>query len=286
MQRLDHDREVVLPGGGRICRIADVEPDPIRDAGLGSVPTGKVDGRGIEVEAVNGQARVRLRHRDRRPAGATRDVGDLRRRIGEEPGVDLRDTGQVLGPEGLQQPRPVEVALGLDRVLPVRGLRHAAARAERLLELGHDRRARDDRTGHRRHRVHGVQVGQDLGVGRRQPEPPRARPRLGIVDLQDPGGGLVLEPLAGVAFVDPGARRQVGGRHAFVPRHRPIQPEPIAEVDDERIEHPKTGVEQALGEGFPGGFDRPRALDMSCHRRPILPYGLMFWLRWKKLLGS
>src|SRR5439155_5705139 len=43
--------------------------------GLGSVPTGKVDGRGIEVEAVNGQARVRLRHRDRRPAGATRDVG-------------------------------------------------------------------------------------------------------------------------------------------------------------------------------------------------------------------
>ena len=69
-----------------------------------------------------------------------------------------------------------------------------------------------------------------------------------VVHVEDRPDGLVLEPLARVARMDPGPLGQLGrgGRPAV--RQGAVQPEPVAEVHGLQVEGAERGAHQAAGE--------------------------------------
>ncbi len=69
-----------------------------------------------------------------------------------------------------------------------------------------------------------------------------------VIDGQDPGRGLLLEPLSRVALEDTRLLRELGGRHRAGAFERPIEPEGIAEVDGQDLRHPEARREQPLHE--------------------------------------
>ena len=72
--------------------------------------------------------------------------------------------------------------------------------------------------------------------------------RRNVVDVQDPGGRLLLEPLPRVSLEDPCRLRQLGSRHRARAFDGTIEPEGVAEVDREHLRHPETRREQPLNE--------------------------------------
>jgi hypothetical protein len=89
-----------------------------------------------------------------------------------------------------------------------------------------------------------VGVGQHLGVAVRQPEAPVVLRCGGVLDLEEAGDRLLLEPLACVALVDAGALCEPGRRQRAAGQ-RVVEAEPEAEVHaveleraDRRFEEP------------------------------------------------
>ena len=101
-----------------------------------------------------------------------------------------------------------------------------------------------------------VGVEEPLAVPLGQGEPALGRGRAGVVDREEPGHGLLLEPLASVALVDAGARGELGAglRPALV--ERPVQAEPVADVDAGQLHRGEQRAEHALGERLAGLRDR------------------------------
>ncbi len=96
--------------------------------------------------------------------------------------------------------------------------------------------------------VEALLVEQDLVVAGGQREATLVRRRRRIVDLEDPGRGLLLQPLAGVALVDPGRFGQLlGGQRATLGDGR-VEPEPMAQVEAAELEGRDRGVEEPLDE--------------------------------------
>ena len=126
------------------------------------------------------------------------DVGDAGRRVGEQPRVDVLDRGQPLAPEEVRVQRPVDVALRVAGKLPEGLPGNAAAAPERAFDGREGVRERDAVARHGRHVGERLTVDQHLGVARRKPVPPLLGAGLDVVDLEDPGDGLLLEPLAHV----------------------------------------------------------------------------------------
>ena len=88
------------------------------DIGGGAGPAGRLDGRLVEVDALDPGVRAGLGDRDRRGALAAAKVGDPRRRIrGGEPGVQVGVGGQPAG-DLVREERPVDGALALAEVGP------------------------------------------------------------------------------------------------------------------------------------------------------------------------
>ncbi len=157
--------------------------------------------------------------------------------------------GQQLLAQSVEEQRAVGRGLRLARLVAELGPAHAAAGAVGIGDAvdGLARRGREPR--HRRHERHAVAVGQHGGVGRGQGEAPLVGGRAGVVHGQDAAGGLVLEPLAGVALGAAGARRELarGGRAAV--RQGAVPAEPVAEVDRLGQLGAEDRTEDALGEG-------------------------------------
>jgi hypothetical protein len=112
----------------------------------------------------------------------------------------------------------------------------------------------------------GQHVATDLRVGAR------------IVDIDDAGDGLVLEPLAGVSHVDARTLGEVGRRRGPAIGERLVQTEALAEVDRLEVERPESGLEQAsrqrvatslgLGDGVLDGGGRSRHDPRGCQPGP------------------
>ena len=77
---------------------------------------------------------------------------------------------------------------------------------------------------------------------------------VGVVDRDEPGDGLLLEPLPGVSGCDRGAGRQVVDGHLAGVTDGVVEPEAAPEVDAEHLERPdgrfeQSGVERGGGVG-------------------------------------
>ena len=72
---------------------------------------------------------------------------------------------------------------------------------------------------------------------------------VGVVDVEEAGDGLLLEPLARVARRDAGAARELAGGQRPALVERAVQAELDAEVDGAELERAERRAEEALGEG-------------------------------------
>jgi len=110
-----------------------------------------------------------------------------------------------------------------------------------------------------------------VGLG----QPVAASPGVGgrVLDVQQPGHGLLLQPLAGVAGVEAGPLGQLGnGRRPLVPQGL-VQVQPQAQPDTCQLERPDHALEQPVGQGVAspglvrgrraGGGHGPRSFVLS-----------------------
>ena len=75
-------------------------------------------------------------------------------------------------------------------------------------------------------------------------EPPDRGVGVGVVDRDEPGDGLLLEPFTGVSGCDRGAGRQVVDGHLAGVTDGVVEPETAPEVDAEQLERPDGCFEQ------------------------------------------
>ena len=135
---------------------------------------------------------------------------------------------------------PVERGDAVPQVPPVVGVRDARSGAE---GLDHGRGGQGDTEGEL---SRGAEVGrsglvEQHGLCRgRQPEAPVAG------DAQQPRGGLLLQPFAGVAFVDPRRAGQLRGGQLPAAQGL-VQAEFAAQLDGEQFGGAQQRTEQALG---------------------------------------
>ena len=165
-----------------------------------------------------------------------------------EPGVDVAERRQPVLGEAVDELRPVRPVLGDDDVR-VAVPRHAAAGPVGLDQVGHRGAATHEPLGHAGHQRGTGRVDEDLLVARRQ----RVAASLGVggrvVDVDERGDGLLLEPLARVARGDAGRGGELGGGQRTALGQRPVEAELGAEVDRQQVERAERGLEQASDEG-------------------------------------
>ena len=85
-------------------------------------------------------------------------------------------------------------------------------------------------------------------------EPPDGGVGVGVVDRDEPGDGLLLEPFTGVSGRDRGTGREVADGHLAAVTDGVVEPETAPEVDAEQLERPdgcfeQPGVERGWGFG-------------------------------------
>ena len=126
--------------------------------------------------------------------------------------------GEVFGGQRAHQPRTVEVPLRLGRIGPLHS--NAFAGPVCLDEL-RERATKGCQRTEGRHRLRIFRVDQGLGVSGRKRKAPFEFGFGLVVDVEDAGGGLLFEPLTGVAGIDPcafgefpGDERSALGQHA------------------------------------------------------------------------
>ena len=143
-------------------------------------------------------------------------------------------------PEQVREHRPRE------RLLPlVRGRRRSPRTEPRRRcgtpssssSIGGRRRRRARPNGARV--VEARLVEQRLVVARGEAEAAVRRVGLGVVDLEDARRRLLLEPLARIALVHAGGVGEAARRERPRVGQRPVEPEPVAEVDAERSIAPR-----------------------------------------------
>ena len=97
-------------------------------------------------------------------------------------------------------------------------------------------------------------------------EPPDRGVGVGVVDRDEPGDGLLLEPFTGVSGCDRGAGRQVVDGHLAGVTDGVVEPETAPEVDAEQLERPdgcfeQPGVERGVV-GCRGGSPTATAVEV------------------------
>jgi hypothetical protein len=113
-------------------------------------------------------------------------------------------------------------------------------------------------------------------------QPVAALARLGsrIVDGQEPGNGLLLEPLAHVTLGRAGADGELPWRRVAAVGERPVEAEPGAYVDGSNLLRGDHGRKQALDEGVVlcgfGRRDRRRGAQRSASFASCLSNGTRF----------
>jgi hypothetical protein len=97
-----------------------------------------------------------------------------------------------------------------------------------------------------------VPVDQHLGVARRQPIAALVGRGAGVVDLEDAGDRLLLEPFARVALVGAGRGGELGGLRLAVLPQGTVEAEAVAQVDGHDLVGPERRAEETLGECVAG----------------------------------
>jgi hypothetical protein len=144
------------------------------------------------------------------------------------------------------------------QVPPVVGIRHPVTRTKCLQELVEGCHRAGHNLGHRCPAEHALRIDQHHLVALRQVKPPLAGRRLGVVNGEVAGGCLLLQPLAGVAFVRPGTSGQLPCGCGATLMQGPVEPELVANVDAEELQRVDQGREYAAGDLVGRGIARMR----------------------------
>ena len=260
VQGLEDEDEVVPAGELGIGRVALVERDAILHAAALQVATGLLDGERVEIDTVHVHERVGASDRDAGPAAAAGDVRDARGRLGEQPFVDSGHRGQPPAPQQVREHRSREGLLPLDEVRAVLLERNTGTGPVRLEQLLHRLAGADDEPSERPHEVEAQLVEQGLVVAGGEAETAFHRVRLGVVNLEDAGRGLLLEPLPRIALVHAGGVREATRRERPRVGQRPVEAQPVAEIDAVEIHRAQGRLEEATHERvtsfFGGGYEQ------------------------------
>ena len=165
------------------------------------VPQREFNGGVIKVESVHARHRVGTGDADAGPPRAAADIGHPRGRIGPQARVHIGDRGQPLGAELREEGGAVHPRLPLAHVHPIVAIRHTAARPEGVEQGGEgiDRADRDLRQ--RREVIEAIPLDKHLDMPGGDAESPRPGLRLRVLDGEDAGDRLLLQPLPRVALV-------------------------------------------------------------------------------------
>ena len=93
----------------------------------------------------------------------------------------------------------------------------------------------------------GIAIHEHLGVLRWQRVSALGRRSSNVLDLEQSGGRLLFEPLAGVPLGDTRSSRQFARRRGTFDERR-VQPQPVPEVDREDIHRAQQRPEDPLGQ--------------------------------------
>jgi hypothetical protein len=95
-----------------------------------------------------------------------------------------------------------------------------------------------------------VVVGEDLRVGGRQPVAALQWAGRRIIDVDQPAGRMVLEPFPHVPLGGAGPRRELRRGCRATVGQRPVEAEPLAEVNGEEFQGAERVAEEPIGEGL------------------------------------
>jgi hypothetical protein len=208
MKSLEDRHEVVASLQLGVGSVRDRERDPVRHSGVCSMPGAQGHRIGIEVEAIDGDPRVCLRHGDAGPPGAAPHIRHSCRRLVAKPPIDLKDGGQPLLAQEVEEDRTVE--FGSTLWLP-RQRRRRLPRPERVHKLWQWAPRTDDVHPLVRLVAEVVHVGEDRDVRGWHAVAAQQRIRRRIVDVQQPARRLMLEPFPDVPLIGGGPFRQLRG---------------------------------------------------------------------------
>jgi hypothetical protein len=169
--------------------------------------------------------------------------------------VDVRHRRDPLAAEEIRELRPIRVGLRLTGVLPVVLPGHAPARPEGLHHVSGSSEGSDDGRRDGRGERKAVLVEQDLVVALREPVPPGLGLGRRVLDLEDPGYGLLLEPLSSVPLVRAGGGRELARPQRAAVGERTVEAELAADVDAEEVEGAERGAEEPLDERLAARID-------------------------------
>jgi hypothetical protein len=228
MQGLEDHHKVVPARSAQVGGVSDGERHSISHASPFGVPASSANGVMVEIEAIHGDAGVRLSHCDARPTGAARHVENTRRRFGPKARLDVDNRREPFGAKQIDEHGPVSLLPALG---PPRQRRRRVPHPKRLHQLWKPATAADDVDADVSLVSDVVGVCQDRNVLRRQPVPASQGFRPRVVDHEQLTRGVVLQPLPHVPL---GGSRVCGqlrrrGRTAFC--ERSIQPESFTKID-------------------------------------------------------
>ena len=130
----------------------------------------------------------------------------------------------------------------------VRRVRDALAASKRLEELVQRPDAGRHELGDRRDEVQARLVEQGLVVSGRERVPPPSRLCARIIDVEDSGRGLLLEPLADVPLVRACTLGELGRRRVAFGQGA-VQAEPAPDVHREHVPGAEGRLEKAFDQG-------------------------------------
>jgi hypothetical protein len=132
------------------------------------------------------------------------------------------------------------------QILAVVGVGDATAGSHRLQQRVDRTDRREHRARHRRDVAQARDVEECLVVALGQPEPPRGL--VTALGLEDAARRLLLEPLARVALVDARGFRQLRRGQRPTVGKRPVEAEPVSDMNREEIEGADRVHEEPLDE--------------------------------------
>ncbi len=152
---------------------------------------GRGDRVRVQVETVDADQRVGLRHGDAGPARAAGQVRHPGGRLAAQPQIHVRDGRQPLFRQQVEEHRPVDLRPALR--CP-RQRRRCTAAADRLGHLRHPARGADYLGTVERLVADIASIGENRHVPGWQEVPAGQRPSRRIIDLQQPASGMVFQP--------------------------------------------------------------------------------------------
>jgi hypothetical protein len=248
VERLEDQDQVVRAVGGELGGVGLDEAHAAVEPGLAGARAGVFDRGLVRVEAVDVSTKESHCDRDAGEALAAAEVGHVGVPGALQPRHHIGHRSEPVGHQLVVERGPVDVALAVAERLAIGAVGHAAARAVGLGDLRQHAADPRQEVRERRHVRGVVRLRQHTCVLRGQRVAAMLGGRVGVLDLDKAGDGLLLEPLSRVALGYAAPLAQPGRREPPVLGQGSVKAQLGPEVDREQLERADRRAEQALNE--------------------------------------